>query len=70
MNLSIIREKNKCTQLDLAKSVGITRQMISAIENGASPSVETAKKIAGALGFDWTLFFEDEKPDAGRVSSA
>lgn len=34
------------------------------IENGwrgASP--KTAKKIAAVLGFDWTLFFEDEKKD-------
>ena len=27
----------------------------------ANPSVPTAKKIGKVLGFDWTLFFPDEK---------
>lgn len=32
------------------------------IESGdRKPTVKTAKKIAAALGFDWTLFFDDEK---------
>jgi putative transcriptional regulator len=35
--------------------------MITEVENGnANPSVEVAKKIAAVLGFNWTLFFEDE----------
>lgn len=32
------------------------------IENrNRNPSVETAKKIAAVLGFDWTRFYEDEE---------
>jgi len=60
MNLLLMREKANLTQQALAERVGVTRQMISAIENGASPSVGTAKKIAKALDFNWTRFYEDE----------
>ena len=49
------------TQKQLATLVGISRTMITEIENGnANPSVEVAKRIAAVLGFDWTRFFEDE----------
>ena len=59
MSLATIRSNQNVTQQALADSVGITRQMVSAIENGAKPSVETAKAIATELVFDWTRFFED-----------
>jgi len=56
------------TQEKLAKQVGISRTMIIEIENGkANPSVDVAKRIADVLGFDWTLFFED---DEARLQSA
>ncbi len=58
MNLQKIRNEHKITQENLANRVGVTRQMISAIEKGAKPSVETAKKIAEILDFEWTKFFE------------
>lgn len=49
------------TQQKLAYECGISRTMITEIENGnATPSVETAKSIAKVLGFDWTRFFENE----------
>jgi len=49
------------TQGQLAEKVGISRTMITEIENGnANPSVEVAKKIAAVLGFDWTRFYQDE----------
>ena len=55
------RESHNLTQEQLAKMVGISRTMITEIENGnANPSVKVAKKIAAVLGFDWTRFFEDE----------
>jgi len=42
--------------------------MITEIVNGkANPSVDVAKRIADVLGFDWTLFFED---DEARLQSA
>ena len=52
------------TQKQLATLVGISRTMITEIENGnANPSVEVAKRIAAVLGFDWTRFFEDPPGD-------
>ena len=59
--LKELRQRNNLTQEQLAKMVGISRTMITEIENGkANPSVEVAKKIAAVLGFDWTRFYEDE----------
>lgn len=56
------RMSNNVTQERLAKQVGISRTMITEIENGkANPSVDVAKRIASVLGFDWTLFFEDDE---------
>lgn len=55
------REESKMTQEMVAQRAGILRPSYSNIENGERrPSVETAKKIAEVLGFEWTKFFEDE----------
>lgn len=55
-------ESHNLTQEQLAKMVGISRTMITEIENGnANPSVEVAKKIAAVLRFEWTKFYEDEQ---------
>lgn len=62
--LAELRAKKNITQQQLADSVQITRQMISAIENGAQPSVKTAKRIAQALEIDWTLLFEQVPKEA------
>lgn len=49
------------TQEQLADMIGVVRQTISNIEVGIQmPSVETAKLIAKALGFGWTVFYDDE----------
>ena len=49
----------KC-QKDISDEAGITQAAYSLIENGKRrPSVAVAKRIAAALGFDWTLFFDD-----------
>lgn len=54
-----LRKKANLTQQNIADEVGITRQMISAIENGdADPSVGTAKALGELLNFSWTRFFE------------
>ena len=54
-------KSNNMNQGQLAEKVGISRTMITEIENGnANPSVEVAKKIAAVLGFDWTRFYQDE----------
>jgi putative transcriptional regulator len=49
------------TQQEVADKAGIERSYYTQIENGdRNPSVDTAKKIATALDFNWTIFFEDE----------
>ena len=62
-----LREKRmsrNLTQEKVAKQAGISRTMVTEVENGnAVPSVTVAKKIAAVLGFDWTLFFEDDEAD-------
>jgi len=57
-------ESGNMTQEQLAKKVGISRTMITEIENGnANPSVKVAKKIAAVLGFPWTRFYEDDSDE-------
>lgn len=49
----------------VAGLAGITQQMYSWTERGErTPSVEVAKKIANVLGFNWTLFYQDEEEQA------
>lgn len=49
------------SQENIARLAGITQQMYSWIERGdRTPSVDVAKRIALVLGFEWTMFFEDE----------
>lgn len=49
------------SQQELADKIGMSQSGYALIETGSRrPSVETAKKIASALGFDWTRFFESE----------
>lgn len=47
-----IRKKQKVTQKELSEMTGISQNVISLIENNKKTcNVETAKKIAKALGF-------------------
>ena len=46
------------TSAELASEVGISRPMLSSIENGAGTSVKTAHKIAAALGRTFEDLFE------------
>jgi len=48
------------TSAELAKTVGISRPMLSSIENGAGTSVKTAHKIAAALGASFDDLFDIE----------
>lgn len=49
------------SELETAKRAGIAQPFYHNIEMALkNPSVETAKKIAAVLGFDWTEFFRDE----------
>lgn len=54
-----LRKQANLTQQKLADEIGVTRQLISAIENGdCEPSVTTAKSLGKLLNFPWTQFFE------------
>lgn len=54
-----MRYKAKLTQNDVSKRAGISRSGYSNIENGKrNPSVQTAKKIAKVLGFNWAIFLK------------
>jgi putative transcriptional regulator len=52
------------TQAELARRVGVTRQTLIAIEQGRySPSLETAFRIAAALGVKLDEVFHYPGPD-------
>lgn len=57
----LISLRGKLTQEQTAKLAGISRSAYSNIELGIrDPSVQTAKKIARELDFDWKLFFDEK----------
>ena len=57
-----IRAEADKTQENVAEASGISREYYTRIENGDhNVPVHTAKKIAEALGFDWTKFYEEEQ---------
>lgn len=54
------RGAKKLTLKQLALETGTSESYMSQIESGARrPSVEVAKRIGAALGFEWTRFFEE-----------
>ena len=61
-----LKEKRKglqLTQAEVAEKAGVLRAYYGMIEIGIRrPSPEVAKKIAGAMGFDWTRFYDEEPP--------
>ena len=58
--LKSIREEKGLTQENVANMVGISRSTYGHIESGErGVTVSNAKKIASALNFKWTLFFEN-----------
>lgn len=59
--LKEIRDSKGLTQEQVAILSDISRSHYTHIEKGTkTPSVEVAKRIAKALKFDWTIFFEDK----------
>ena len=57
--LKEIRTKKGMTQDEVATECGISRQYYNFIESGErNCPVDTAKKIAAVLGFEWIKFFE------------
>lgn len=57
-----IREAKGLTQGAVANAAGIAQPSYFEIEKGIStPRPETAMKIAAAIGFPWTRFYEEEE---------
>lgn len=53
------------SQQAVADEIGIAQSTYASIEVGSrKPSVPMAKRIAAALGFDWTRFYEDGQDSA------
>mgnify|MGYP000951926990 CR=1 FL=1 len=64
--LNEIREEKGLSTYAVAKLAGISQSYYASIETGARGkplSVTIAKKIAQALGFEWTRFYEDDQKD-------
>ena len=60
--LRAIRQMKGLSEKAVAEAVGIAQPVYHRYETGeGTPSVPTAKKIGMLLGFDWTLFYPDEK---------
>lgn len=60
--LNSIRESKNMTHESVAEKSGISRAYYTRIENGEyNVPVDTAKKIAEALEFDWTMFYKEER---------
>jgi transcriptional regulator with XRE-family HTH domain len=72
INLKQLRTDIGKSQEEIADMAGVSQQYYSFIENGDRGKklpVPTAKKIAGALGIDWTRFYEEDtngKTDQGK----
>jgi transcriptional regulator with XRE-family HTH domain len=63
INLKQLRTDIGKSQEEIADMAGVSQQYYSFIENGDRGKklpVPTAKKIAGALGIDWTRFYEED----------
>lgn len=57
------RLKKNLTQKETAQLSGISRSYYTHIEQATkTPTVETSKRIANTLSFDWVLFFENIPP--------
>lgn len=55
------RQKKKLTQKAVSLAVNVAQPTYWGYEHGViTPSVETAKRIGGFLGFKWTKFFDDK----------
>jgi transcriptional regulator with XRE-family HTH domain len=63
--LRSIREIKGYSEKKVANLVGISQPMYHCIETGEkNPRVQTAQRIAKVLGFDWQLFFPEEREGA------
>ena len=53
--------RGELTHQKVAERAEINRAYYTQIENGTrTPGVNVAKRIANTLGFDWTIFYDEE----------
>ncbi|MZP31216.1 helix-turn-helix domain-containing protein [Heliobacterium undosum] len=55
----MISLRGEKTQEAMADQLGISRNYLSELENGVTPSVKTATRISFKLGVHWTKLFDD-----------
>lgn len=68
--LTDIRNNVGKTHQEVADTAGIDRSFYTQIESGIrNPSVDTAKKIATVLNFNWTLFFDIESGETQQAAT-
>ena len=68
--LKSVRTEKGLSGESVAQIAQISRSAYCNIENGKRrPSVDVAKRIAGALDFEWTLFFDSTGQDIERPSA-
>jgi putative transcriptional regulator len=66
--LTKIRNDKGMTHQAVADGCNIERSFYTQIETGQrNPSVETAKKIASVLNFEWTIFFADNSGERRQM---
>lgn len=62
--LRSIRLMKGYSEKKLAEAINVAQSVYHRYETGERrPTVQTAKAIGRVLGFDWTLFFPDEKAE-------
>lgn len=65
----LVEYRGSHPQEEVAENCNIHRGYYSLIELGLrTPSVSVAKRIANYLGFDWTIFFDNECFDSQHPS--
>jgi transcriptional regulator with XRE-family HTH domain len=55
-----LRNSQNLTQEEVARRVKIDRTSYTKIENGGALSVKVAKRIGEELGFQWSIFFDED----------
>ncbi len=61
IDIKRVRREKRLAQQDLASLAGITREYLSALENGHRvPSLALLEKIAAALGVSITVLLRDQ----------
>ncbi len=59
--IGVVRRHKKLRQADLAATVGVSREHLSAVENNReTPSVSLLEKLAAALGVSVTELIDDK----------